>query len=177
MSRESQIGAPEQLAQLRSRIAWQRMVMESDILCLSSTEIVDTARKVLREQRGITLTSAQERAVQDVLADMAGPAPMLRLLAGDVGSGKTLVALLALLAAAKDGYQGALMAPTSLLVEQHAATLRGLINALPGADRPTVRTLTSSAKAAERTAVYEGLADGSINIIVRADTPRPSPAP
>lgn len=94
-----------QVAQLRSRIFWQRKAMEHDLLCLSSTEVVDRAREVLREQKEIVLTAAQERALKDVLTDMAGPAPMLRLLAGDVGSGKTLVALLAMLACAKDGYQ------------------------------------------------------------------------
>ena len=72
-------------------------------------------------------TPAQDRALAEVLADMADPAPMLRLVMGDVGSGKTLVALLAMLEAVEAGGQAALMAPTEVLARQHAATLGTLL--------------------------------------------------
>jgi ATP-dependent DNA helicase RecG len=72
-------------------------------------------------------TPAQSQAVAEILADMASPSPMLRLVMGDVGSGKTLVALLAMLEAIESGGQAALMAPTEVLARQHAATLTGLL--------------------------------------------------
>ena len=68
-----------------------------------------------------SLTGAQERAIAEIEADLAGPHPMHRLLQGDVGAGKTVVAVSALLAAVQGGHQGALMAPTEVLAEQHAA--------------------------------------------------------
>jgi ATP-dependent DNA helicase RecG len=77
------------------------------------------------------LTSAQQRAVADIAADMRKPEPMNRLLQGDVGSGKTAVALCASLLAVEDGYQAALMAPTEILAEQHARSLRALLRGAP----------------------------------------------
>ena len=73
------------------------------------------------------LTKAQRRALAVIVADMAGPFPMHRLLQGDVGSGKTVVALAALLAAVQSGHQGALMVPTEVLAEQHFAAVRALL--------------------------------------------------
>jgi ATP-dependent DNA helicase RecG len=77
----------------------------------------------LREALPFRLTDAQERALREILADMAGPHPMNRLLQGDVGCGKTIVALYAMLVAVDNGYQAALMAPTEILAEQHAGRL------------------------------------------------------
>ncbi|MBI5380006.1 MAG: ATP-dependent DNA helicase RecG [Nitrospirae bacterium] len=78
----------------------------------------------LREALPFRLTAAQERALKEILADMAGPHPMNRLLQGDVGCGKTIVALYAMLVAVDNGYQAALMAPTEILAEQHAGRIR-----------------------------------------------------
>ncbi|HYG62961.1 MAG TPA: ATP-dependent DNA helicase RecG [Thermoanaerobaculia bacterium] len=83
--------------------------------------------KRLRELPPFPLTAAQERAVREILADLRAPHPMLRLLQGDVGSGKTVVAALALAAALENGYQGAFMAPTEMLAEQHFASLERLL--------------------------------------------------
>ena len=79
------------------------------------------------------LTTAQRRALAVIVADMAGPFPMHRLLQGDVGSGKTVVALAALLAAVQSGHQGALMVPTEVLAEQHFSAVRALLGDLEGA--------------------------------------------
>ena len=76
------------------------------------------------------LTKAQRRALAVIVADMAGPFPMHRLLQGDVGSGKTVVALAALLAAVQSGHQGAFMVPTEVLAEQHFSAVRALLGAL-----------------------------------------------
>ena len=104
-------------------------------------------------------TRSQERAVAEIDADMAAPRRMLRLLQGDVGSGKTLVALMAMLRAVEAGAQAALMAPTEILARQHSRTL--------GALAPVaVAALTGSVKGRARKAVLAGLADGSIKLVV-----------
>jgi ATP-dependent DNA helicase RecG len=84
----------------------------------------------LRERLPFRLTGAQERAIAEIMADLAAPHPMRRLLQGDVGSGKTLVALLAALVVIDAGWQAALMAPTELLAEQHFETVRPLLEPL-----------------------------------------------
>jgi ATP-dependent DNA helicase RecG len=89
--------------------------------------IDDRARSVAREVLPFRLTGAQRRALREIVADLRSPHPMLRLLQGDVGSGKTIVAALLLLLAAESGLQGAFMAPTELLAEQHFGNLRRLL--------------------------------------------------
>ena len=81
--------------------------------------VVDTLVARFLARLPYELTKAQRRALAVIVADMAGPLPMHRLLQGDVGSGKTVVALAALLAAVQSGHQGALMVPTEVLAEQH----------------------------------------------------------
>src|SRR6516164_6931173 len=83
-----------------------------------------------RKSLPFTLTKAQDGAITEISADMAGPHPMHRLLQGDVGSGKTVVAVAALLTAVEGGHQGALMAPTEVLAEQHAASVTQLLDGL-----------------------------------------------
>ncbi|HRO02924.1 MAG TPA: ATP-dependent DNA helicase RecG, partial [Terricaulis sp.] len=107
-------------------------------------------------------TGAQTRATEEILADMAEPAPMLRLLQGDVGSGKTLVAALAMARAAEAGLQSAMMAPTDLLARQHGATLEPLLAA---AGIP-MAVLTGRDKAKERKAILAKLASGEISVVV-----------
>ncbi len=108
---------------------------------------------------GYPLTGAQREVLAEIDADLAAPRRMLRLLQGDVGSGKTLVAVLALLRAVEAGVQGALMAPTEILARQHHRTLER-ISPVPCA------LLTGSVTGKARAAVLEGLADGSIPIVV-----------
>jgi ATP-dependent DNA helicase RecG len=102
-------------------------------------------RRVLAEIPPFPLTGAQRRVMEEILADLASPHPMLRLLQGDVGSGKTIVAALALAVALENGYQGAFMAPTELLAEQHHASLVRLLG-----DRWKIVLLTGSTMEAER---------------------------
>jgi ATP-dependent DNA helicase RecG len=87
----------------------------------------DRLRGVARSVLPFPLTRAQKRALREIVADLQGPRPMLRLLQGDVGSGKTIVAALALVVALENGYQGAFMAPTQLVAEQHFASLQRLL--------------------------------------------------
>ncbi len=87
----------------------------------------DRLRGIVRGILPFPLTRAQKRALREIVDNLQGPRPMLRLVQGDVGSGKTLVAALALVVALENGYQGAFMAPTELLAEQHFASLERLL--------------------------------------------------
>jgi len=111
---------------------------------------------------GHTPTPSQTAALAEIDADLAAPHRMLRLLQGDVGSGKTLVALLAMLRAVEAGTQAALMVPTELLARQHLRTLERLC--IPAGVR--VAMLSGSLKTAERRRVLAGLADGTIDIAI-----------
>ena len=111
---------------------------------------------------GHPLTASQAHALAEIDADLAAPHQMLRLLQGDVGSGKTLVAVLAMLRAVELGAQAALMAPTELLARQHLRTLARLC--LPAGVR--VELLAGSVKGAQRRKVLAGLEEGSIRIVV-----------
>jgi len=108
------------------------------------------------------LTASQTRAVAEIAADMAGPAPMLRLLQGDVGSGKTVVALMAMAIAAEAGAQAALLAPTEILARQHFATIEPLAKAA-GIE---LALLTGRDKGKARAETLDGLASGRIRIAV-----------
>ncbi len=108
------------------------------------------------------LTGSQQRAVEQIRADMEKPERMMRLLQGDVGSGKTVVALMAMASVAEAGRQSALMAPTEILARQHAERL-GPLAAKAGL---TLALLTGREKGQERQRILEGLAEGRIQIVV-----------
>ena len=120
------------------------------------------------------LTGAQRKVIAEIESDLAGPHPMHRLLQGDVGSGKTLVAVSAMLTAVQGGHQGVLMAPTEVLAEQHVAGVRQMLEGVtvpdPGnlfGDRPLrVELLTNRVTGGERRDVLAGLADGSVDIAI-----------
>ncbi len=108
------------------------------------------------------LTGAQKRAIAEIEGDLAQSRPMLRLLQGDVGAGKTMVALMALLRAVESGMQGAMLAPTEILARQHYAGLQELLAGMP----VNIAILTGREKGSLREATLMGLADGSIHILV-----------
>lgn len=116
----------------------------------------------LRSSLPFTLTPAQERAWGEISRDMEQPQPMHRLLQGDVGSGKTVVAALALAKAVENGLQGALMAPTEILAEQHYLTLRSLLE--PAGISVTL--LTGSLKKEERLLRLKAAASGEAAVVV-----------
>ncbi|MBT0667642.1 ATP-dependent DNA helicase RecG [Novosphingobium profundi] len=113
-------------------------------------------------QLPFALTGAQARSIREIEGDLAQSAPMLRLLQGDVGAGKTVVALSALLIAVEAGAQGALLAPTEILARQHYATLRKMLEGT-GVE---IALLTGRDKGKAREAILMGLLDGSIPIVV-----------
>jgi ATP-dependent DNA helicase RecG len=119
-------------------------------------------RKKLTEALPYSLTPSQTRAVADIVADLAKPERMLRLLQGDVGSGKTVVALMAAAAVIEGGRQAALMAPTELLARQHFNTIAPLADAIG----VQVAILTGRERGRERTALLDKLALGEIHILV-----------
>ncbi len=152
-----QIHAPESMADsqiARRRLAFDELLRLQMILVMRKRAVERDAvgirhqvdgELVRRFRKGLpfSLTAAQERAIAEIDADMAGPHPMHRLLQGDVGSGKTVVAVAALLTAVQGGHQGALMAPTEVLAEQHHAGVSALLAGL----RPTERADDSAGPA------------------------------
>lgn len=112
------------------------------------------------------LTDGQRRALNEVLTDLRRQQPMARLLQGDVGSGKTVVAAAAILVAVDNGYQAAVMAPTEILAEQHYQNFEKLFGGLPVGRRPTIGLLTGSTRARERREILARLDNGDIDLVV-----------
>ena len=108
------------------------------------------------------LTEAQKRVIREIRKDLGSGRQMNRLLQGDVGSGKTLVAVMAMLIALDNGYQACLMAPTEILANQHFATISNFLEGLS----VNVKLLTGSTKKAERTALFAELAAGDLQILI-----------
>jgi ATP-dependent DNA helicase RecG len=127
-----------------------------------------------RRRLPFALTTAQERAIAAITEDLAKAHPMHRLLQGDVGAGKTVVAVAALLVAVQGGHQGALMAPTEVLAEQHFAGVRSLLGELTVPDDSTlmgdravrVELLTNRTTPTERSRLHDGLRSGTVDILV-----------
>ncbi|MCA9834759.1 MAG: ATP-dependent DNA helicase RecG [Thermomicrobiales bacterium] len=113
-----------------------------------------------------TLTRAQRRVMAEMMGDLTQAAPMTRLVQGDVGSGKTVIAAIGAWVAWHSGMQTAIMAPTELLAEQHAETFDRLFAALPEERRPRIALLTGSTRAKQRREVTAGLASGEIDIAI-----------
>lgn len=109
-----------------------------------------------------SLTSAQERVVKEIFNDLCKDTPMMRLVQGDVGSGKTVIAAAAIYFTVKNGLQAAMMAPTEILATQHYHTLKKLLEPFG----ITVALLTGSVKQKEKEQIKQGLADGSIDVAV-----------
>ncbi len=127
-----------------------------------SYEIKRNLLTPFRQGFGFDLTPAQKRVINEIFDDMRSSHPMTRLLQGDVGSGKTVVALSALLLVVENGGQGVLMAPTEILADQHRATLDRFLKGLP----VRVASLTSRVPKKEREKILMNIAEGSIDIVI-----------
>ena len=162
-------GAGEPDRRLRTRLAYDELLAGQVAIALirgrvrsrSGQPLIGDShlRDIAMARFGYPPTASQEKALQEIDADLASPRRMLRLLQGDVGSGKTLVALLAMLRAVEAGKQAALMAPTEVLAKQHFRTLTKLCPV-------PVALLTSSIKGKERARLRRGIADGTLQIVV-----------
>ncbi|MGB3511658.1 MAG: ATP-dependent DNA helicase RecG [Microcoleaceae cyanobacterium] len=131
---------------------------ETGIILSTTGKLIDTFYKLLPFQ----LTTAQKRVVNQILNDLQKPESMKRLVQGDVGAGKTVVAVVAMLAAIQAGYQAALMAPTEVLAEQHYKKLVGWFNLL----HLPVELLTGSTKVAKRREIHSQLETGELPVLV-----------
>jgi ATP-dependent DNA helicase RecG len=146
-------------AMLRQRYLWQS---RAGTPLLVDDEWLEALEAGLPYQ----LTGAQQRAIAEIRHDLGQDVPMTRLLQGDVGSGKTVVAATAIGIAAANGVQAVLMAPTNLLAEQHYRRLDALMQSSPVSDSVNVALLTGKISQGERDEVYAGLASGEIQVAV-----------
>lgn len=167
---------PNSIAELES--ARKRLAYEEFLLLATAWGIKRTQTKILakdysyeikknlltpfREQLGFEFTNSQKKVINEIFKDLCSPRPMNRLLQGDVGSGKTVVALCAMLLAVENGYQAALMAPTEILAEQHYLTFKRILKGLP----VNIAVLTSSTKAAAKKKILKELEEGSLHLLV-----------
>ncbi|HZI62859.1 MAG TPA: ATP-dependent DNA helicase RecG [Pyrinomonadaceae bacterium] len=136
-----------------------RRVKESKEVTIRIDKLVNDAVKSVMPFK---LTKAQRKVVADIFNDMKSTAPMNRLLQGDVGSGKTIVALIAMIAAIENGLQAALMAPTEILAEQHSRNIKRLLAKTPY----RVELLTGSVRSAEKRRLLTALHEGEINAVI-----------
>ncbi|MBA2283794.1 MAG: ATP-dependent DNA helicase RecG [Acidimicrobiia bacterium] len=172
----------------RERLVFDELLGIQLALVLRKQALEQTARGIRHDVSGelvdrflgrlpFDLTAGQRDAIAALSADLAGPHPMHRLLQGDVGAGKTVVAVTALLAAVEGGHQGALMAPTEVLAEQHALGVRPLLAGLTvGAGEGAgqlfdqrelaVGLLTNRTTAKERERLLVGLAEGTVDVVI-----------
>ena len=172
-------------ARARRRLAFDELLRVQTVLVMRKRAMEREAKGIrhvldgelvprLRAALPYELTGAQQRVIAEIERDLEGVHPMHRLLQGDVGAGKTLVAVSAMLTAVQGGHQAALMAPTEVLAEQHAAGVRRLLADVtvpdPGnlfGDRPLrVELLTNRVTGGDRKDVLAGLADGGVDIAI-----------
>lgn len=167
---------PSSIAELEN--ARKRMVYEEFLLMSMAWAIKQKQEKIdekqhryeikkhlltpFKENLPFTFTKAQTRVINEIFNDMLSPKPMTRLLQGDVGSGKTIVALSALLLAAENNYQSAFMAPTEILATQHFITLKNQLKNL----KVNVEILTSKTTKKNKDKILQDLQDGKIDILV-----------
>lgn len=177
VDRDTSIGDihfPESMAhaaRARERLVFDEFFRLEVALAVRKHQQIDAAAGIAHDTTGglvesfveslpYTLTGAQRRAIEEIQRDMAAPHPMHRLLQGEVGSGKTVVAMAALLTAVQGGYQGAVMAPTEVLADQHH------IGLAPLAELVGVRMALLTGSSADREATLAAVAEGSVDVVV-----------
>lgn len=168
----------QELYYLQVALAYRRHVMQapaserdSEGVCIGASPLLEAAKESLPYQ----LTEGQERVMGQIASDIAGAPPMIRLLQGDVGCGKTVVAMLAMVAAAGSGWQAAMMVPTEVLALQHAQKMREMLDGIAQSARdkgesldvPKVVVLTGKAmKAKDRREALDAITDGSAALVI-----------
>ncbi|MFQ5577171.1 MAG: ATP-dependent DNA helicase RecG, partial [Anaerolineae bacterium] len=148
-----------QLGVLRQRQVWKA---RQSLPVTIDRQIIDAFTGALPFE----LTGAQRKTLDEILADMAQPSPMSRLLQGDVGSGKTVVALAAMLVAIANNGQAAILAPPEILAEQHFHSIRTLLETTGQRHKINLQLLTGSTKTADRQPILSGLAGGDVQLLV-----------
>jgi ATP-dependent DNA helicase RecG len=147
-----------QLQALQKKWQWQRLASVEN----RNFTLCETTHKSFVEKLPFALTKAQERTIKEILEDMKKPYPMSRLVQGDVGSGKTIVATTAILQAIKNGYQTSLMAPTEILAKQHFHTIYKVLHEFGF----NIKFLSGATPASEKKETLTQLRNGSIDLII-----------
>ncbi len=152
----------EELFFIQLNLLRQKLIRSRQVQGYVFERVGEYLNRFYHEKLHFELTGAQKRVIREIRRDLGSGRQMNRLLQGDVGSGKTLVALMTMLIAADNGYQSALMAPTEILAQQHYNTISRWVEGL-GLE---VALLTGSTKRRERREIHERLRDGSLHILI-----------
>lgn len=152
----------EELFYVQLNILRSRNISRSQVPGFIFSRVGDIFNTFYKKYIPFEPTNAQKRVIKEIRADMCSGRQMNRLLQGDVGSGKTLVALMAMLLAVDNGFQACIMAPTEILATQHYESIKSMLSDMP----LRVELLTGSTKKKQRTSILADLAEGAINIIV-----------
>lgn len=152
----------EELFFLQLRLLRQKAVKTTQMKGFVFNEVGELFNTFYNEKLTFELTNAQKKVIKEIRKDVGSGHHMNRLLQGDVGSGKTIVALMTMLLALDNGFQACLLAPTEILAQQHYAGIKELIEGLP----IEIALLTGSVKTAERKEIHEKLENGSLHILI-----------
>ena len=152
----------EELFFIQLQLISKKLLRKKKIKGLPFDRVGDYFNTFYQDYLPFELTSAQQRVIKEIRADLGSNAQMNRLLQGDVGSGKTIVALMSMLLAIDNGYQACMMAPTEILANQHYNSLREVL----GDMNVKVALLTGSVKKSKRKEIHQALEDGSLHILV-----------
>ena len=152
----------EELFFIQLRLIRKKLIRKSKIKGYPFNKVGEYFNTFYKNNLPFDLTNAQKRVLKEIRKDVASNAQMNRLLQGDVGSGKTIVALLSMLLALDNGFQAAIMAPTEILATQHYNSMKELLNGLD----IKVELLTGSVKTKDRRVIHEALEDGSLHILI-----------
>jgi ATP-dependent DNA helicase RecG len=152
----------EELFFIQLQLITKNLIRKQKIKGHPFTLVGDYFNTFFQNHLPFDLTTAQKRVLKEIRNDMGNPAQMNRLLQGDVGSGKTIVAFMSMLLALDNGFQSCLMAPTEILANQHFLGLSELAKSL----NINIKILTGSTKTSERKIIHEGLENGSLHIII-----------
>ena len=152
----------EELFFIQMQLIRKKLVRKSKIKGFNFEKVGDNFNNFYNNKLPFDLTNAQKRVLKEIRKDLGSNAQMNRLLQGDVGSGKTIVALLTMLIALDNGFQAALMAPTEILATQHYNSLVALLGGL----NISIKLLTGSTKTKERRIIHEQLEKGELNILI-----------
>lgn len=152
----------EELFFIQLQLLSKKALRKQKIKGLRFDTVGEHFNRFFKEHLPFELTKAQKKVIKEIRADMGSSAQMNRLLQGDVGSGKTIVALMCMLIAIDNGFQACMMAPTEILAQQHYNGLKELLGKMP----IKIALLTGSTKRAERTFLHNQLENGNLNILV-----------
>lgn len=152
----------EELFFIQMQLVKQKVINTKKLKGFLFEKVGDYFNRFYSEYLPFPLTNAQKRVLKEIRRDLGTGAHMNRLVQGDVGSGKTIVALLTMLLAVDNGYQACLMAPTEILAQQHYQSIKELLNGLP----VTISLLTGSTKQSQRNLIHETLRTGALNILI-----------